>query len=151
MYNGACGWLMTSLDPDPLTVSLVQVATTLPIFLLAIPAGALADILDRRRLLLTLEVAVTVISALFAAFVWLDLVTPYILLLFAFLIGVGGALSAPAWQAVVPQLVPAQSLQSAIAANSVGINISRAVGPALGGVILARFSFAAPFWLNAVS
>src|SRR5215510_4029238 len=85
MYNAACGWLMTSLDPDPLTVSLVQVATSLPIFLLAIPAGALADILDRRRLLLTLEVAVTVISALFAAFVWLDLVTPSILLLFAFL------------------------------------------------------------------
>ena len=151
MYNAACGWLMTSLDPDPLTVSLVQVATSLPIFLLAIPAGALADILDRRRLLLTLEVAVTVISALFAAFVWLDLVTPYILLLFAFLIGVAGALSAPAWQAVVPQLVPKEDLAPAVSANGVGFNISRAIGPALGGAIIAGFGIAAPFWLNAIS
>ena len=70
MYNAASGWLMTSLDPDPLTVSLVQVATTLPIFLLAIPAGALADIADRRRFLLLMEVAVTAVSAIFAAFVY---------------------------------------------------------------------------------
>src|SRR5690349_14332701 len=86
MYNAASGWLMTSLDPDPLIVSLVQVATTLPIFLLAIPAGALADIVDRRRFLLMTEVVVTAVSTLFAALVSLDLVTPLILLLFAFLI-----------------------------------------------------------------
>src|SRR6516165_8435463 len=85
MYNAASGWLMTSLDSDPLTVSLVQVATTLPIFLLALPAGALADVVDRRVFLLVLEVATTVFSALFAAFVSLDLITPGILLLFAFL------------------------------------------------------------------
>ena len=151
MYNAACGWLMTSLDPDPLTVSLVQVATTLPIFLLAIPAGALADIADRRLFLLILEVAVTAISGLFAAFVWLDLVTPRILLLFAFLIGVGGALSAPGWQAIVPQLVPKEDLDPAVSANSVGFNISRAIGPALGGTIIAGFGIAAPFWLNAIS
>jgi MFS family permease len=92
MYNAASGWLMTSLDPDPLIVSLVQVATTLPVFLVAIPAGALTDIVDRRRFLLVTEVAITVVSAIF-------LVTPLILLLFAFLIGVSSALSAPAWQA----------------------------------------------------
>jgi MFS family permease len=151
MYNAASGWLMTSLDPDPLTVSLVQVATTLPMFLLAIPAGALADIADRRQFLLVMEVAVTAVSALFAAFVWLDLVTPRILLLFAFLIGVGGALSAPAWQAIVPQLVPKEDLAPAVSANSVGFNISRAIGPALGGAIIAGFGIAAPFWLNAIS
>jgi MFS family permease len=151
MYNAASGWLMTSLDPDPLTVSLVQVATTLPIFLLAIPAGALADIADRRQFLLVMEVAVTAVSALFAAFVWLDLVTPRILLLFAFLIGVGGALGAPAWQAIVPQLVPKEDLAPAVSANSVGFNISRAIGPALGGAIIAGFGIAAPFWLNAIS
>jgi MFS family permease len=151
MYNAACGWLMTSLDPDPLTVSLVQVATTLPIFLLAIPAGALADIADRRQFLLVMEVVTTAISALFAAFVWLDLVTPRILLLFAFLIGVGAALSAPAWQAIVPQLVPKEDLAPAVSANSVGFNISRAIGPALGGATIAGFGIAAPFWLNAIS
>jgi MFS family permease/quinol monooxygenase YgiN len=151
MYNAASGWLMTSLDPDPLIVSLVQVATTLPIFLLAIPSGALADIVDRRRFLLLTEVAVTVVSALFAAFVSLELVTPLILLLFAFLIGVGGALSAPAWQAIVPQLVTKEDLAPAVSANSVGFNISRAIGPALGGAIIAGFGIAAPFWLNAIS
>ncbi|TMJ32237.1 MAG: MFS transporter [Alphaproteobacteria bacterium] len=151
MYNAASGWLMTSLDPDPLIVALVQVATTLPIFLLALPAGALADIVDRRRFLLVLEVATTAFSALFAAFVSLDLVTPGTLLLFAFLIGASGALTAPAWQAIVPQLVPAQDLAPAISANSVGFNISRAIGPALGGAIIAGFGIAAPFWLNAIS
>ena len=151
MYNAASGWLMTSLDPDPLIVSLVQVATTLPIFLLAIPAGALADIVDRRRFLLMTEVVVTADSTLFAALVSLDLVTPLILLLFAFLIGVGGALSAPAWQAIVPQLVPKEDLAPAVSANSVGFNISRAIGPALGGGIIAGLGIAAPFWINAIS
>jgi MFS family permease len=151
MYNAASGWLMTSLDPDPLIVSLVQVATTLPVFLLALPAGALADVVDRRKFLLVLEVAVTAFSALFAAFVSLDLITPATLLLFAFVIGASGALSAPAWQAIVPQLVPKQDLAPAISANSVGFNISRAIGPALGGAVIAGFGIAAPFWLNAIS
>src|SRR5512147_213871 len=76
MYNAASGWLMTSLNPDPLIVSMVHVATTLPLFLLALPSGALADIVDRRRLLLFAEGAVTVVTAIFAAFVWSGLVTP---------------------------------------------------------------------------
>jgi MFS family permease len=151
MYNAGSGWLMTSLDPDPLIVSFVQVATTLPIFLLALPAGALADIVDRRRFLIAIEIATTAVSALFAAFVWLDVVTPLTLLLFTFLIGTGGALTAPAWQAIVPQLVPRRDLAPAVAANSVGFNISRAIGPALGGAIIAGFGIAAPFWLDAIS
>ena len=93
----------------------------------------------------------TAFSALFAAFVSLDLITPGRLLLFAFLIGASGALSAPAWQAIVPQLVPRQDLTPAISANSVGFNISRAIGPALGGAIIAGFGIAAPFWVNAIS
>src|SRR5262245_32725930 len=139
MYSTASGWLMTGLNPDPFIVSLVQVVVSLPMFLLAIPAGALADIVDLRKLLVGTEIAITVISAALALIVSLDAATPANLLLLTFLSGVVGALQAPAWQAVVPQLVPAQSLQGAIAANSVGINISRAVGPALGGVILSRF------------
>jgi MFS family permease len=151
MYSAASGWLMTSLSPDPFIVSLVQVAVSLPMFLLAVPAGALADIVDLRKLLIGTEIAIAVVSAAFALIVWLDAATIANLLLFTFLNGVLGVLQAPAWQAVVPQLVPPQSLQGAIAANSVGINISRAVGPALGGMILARFGLAVPFFVNAVS
>ena len=151
MYNAASGWLMISLDPDPLVVSLVQVATTLPMFLFALPAGALADIVDKRRLLIVVEGAGTLLAAIFAALVGLGQVTSWTLLLFTFLIGVTGALTAPAWQSIVPQLVPRQDLASAVAANSVGINVSRAIGPALGGVIIGLLGIAAPFWINAAS
>jgi MFS family permease len=151
MYNAASGWLMTSLNPEPLIVSLVQVATTLPIFLFAVPAGALADIVDKRRFLIIGEVAVTAVSALFAAIVSVGAATPGNLLLFTFLIGAVAAVTAPAWQSIVPQLVPKQELTPAVAANSVGFNVSRAVGPALGGVIVAVAGIAAPFWINAIS
>ena len=151
MYNAASGWLMTGLNADPFIVSLVQVASTAPMFLLALGAGALADIVDKRRLLIVGETSITLFSALFAALVWLHLVTPGSLLLFAFLIGAASAVVAPAWQSVVPQLVPRADLPVAVTANSVGINISRAVGPALGGVITAALGIAAPFWINAFS
>jgi MFS family permease len=151
MYNAGSGWLMTSLDADPFVVSLVQAATSLPMFLFAVPAGALADIVDKRRLLVALEIATTFFSAIITALVWLDLVTPALLLLFTFLLGVGAALTAPAWQSVVPQLVPAQDLAPAVAANGVGVNISRAVGPAVAGVMIAGFGIASPFWVNTVS
>ncbi len=151
MYNAASGWLMTNLNPDPFIVSMVQVATTLPMFLFALPAGALSDIIDKRKFLIAAEAATTLLSAIYAGIVWLDLATPGNLLLFTFLIGAAGALTAPAWQSIVPQLVPRQDLQPAVAANSVGFNVSRAVGPALGGLIVASIGIAAPFWLNAAS
>src|SRR6266849_8083335 len=110
MYSAASGWLMTSLNPDPFIVSMVQVATTSPMFLFALPAGALADIVDKRKFLIAAEIAITAASAVFAAIVWLDLATAGNLLLFTFLIGVGAALEAPAWQSIVPQLVPKQDL-----------------------------------------
>ena len=151
MYSAASGWLMTSLTPDPFIVSLVQAASNLPMFLFALPAGALADIFDKRKFLIALESVTTLICAIYAALVWLNLVTPGNVLLFTFLIGAGGALTYPAWQAIVPQLVPRTLLSSAVAANSVGINISRAIGPALGGLAIAALGIAAPFWVNAIS
>ena len=151
MYNAAAGWLMTSLSPSALLVSLVQVANSPPMFLFALPAGALADIIDKRRFILALEILIAVVSAVFAALVSLELVTPGTLLVFMFLIAVFAALEAPAWQSIVPQLVPKQDLAPAIAANSVGMNISRAIGPALAGVIITVLGIAAPFWLNAIS
>jgi len=151
MYEAASGWLMTSLDPSPLVVALVQVVNSLPLFLFALPAGALADMVDRRRLILVLEILTSILSAVFAALVSLHLVTPAVLLLFVFLIGALGAIETPAWQAIVPALVPAAALPSAIATNSIGVNISRVLGPALTGVIIVALGLAAPFWLDAVS
>ena len=151
MYSAACGWLMTSLNPDPLIVSLVQAAATLPICLLAIPAGALADIFDKRKFLIVVEILTTVVSAIYAAIVGLGLATPGNLLASTFLIGAAGALTVPGWQAVVPQLVPKNDLTAAVAANSVGVNISRALGPAFGGATIGAFGIVSPFWINAIS
>jgi predicted MFS family arabinose efflux permease len=151
MYNAASGWLMTSLDADPLTVSLVQVASSLPMFLFALPAGALADTVDKRRFLIGAEIVLTIVAAASAMLVWLNLISPSILLLFTFLLGAGAAFTAPAWQSVVPQLVPKQDLAAAVASNGVGVNISRAIGPALGGVVIGALGIAAPFWINALS
>src|SRR5262249_37786918 len=124
---------------------------SVPMFLFALPAGALADILDKRRLLLAVVIASMCVSTAIAALVSLDLVSPPVLLFFTFLLGAAAALTAPAWQAIVPSLVPRPVLPPAVAANSLGINISRAVGPALGGLIIAAFGIAMPFWLNALS
>jgi MFS family permease len=151
MYSVASGWLMTSLDPNAFIVSMVQVANSLPMFLFAVPAGALADITNQRRFLILGESSITIVSAAFAALVWLNLITPVSLLLFSFIVTVGSAMTAPAWQAVVAKLVPKSDLPSAVAANSVGINVSRAIGPALGGIIVGALGIAAPFWLDAVS
>ena len=151
MYSSASAWLMTNLDADPLLVSMVQVAATLPMFLFALPAGALADIVDKRRYLIGAETFIAIVSTLFAVLVWLRLINPLTLLLFTFLIEAGNAATSPAWQSVVPQLVPRPDLPAAVAMNSVGINVSRALGPALGGVITAAFGIAAPFWVNGVS
>jgi MFS family permease len=151
MYNAASAWLMTSLDANPFTVSLVQVADSLPLFLLALPAGALADMIDKRRFILVLEILATLCGAVFAALVAMDRVTPASLLLFIFVVGVLAAIETPAWQAITPLLVPPPALGSAVALNSLGVNISRVIGPALAGAIILASGIAAPFWLNAVS
>ncbi len=151
MYNAACGWFMTTLSTDPLLVSLVQVANSLPMFLFAIPAGALTDIVDRRRLLIVAESTTTILSAIFAVCVMLGLMTPAVLLLFMFVIAAGTALGTPGWQAIVPELVPRKDLMPAVAANGVGFNISRAIGPALGGALTVLGGVVLPFWINAIS
>jgi MFS family permease len=151
LCNAGAGWLMTSLTHSALVIALVQVATSVPMFLFAIPAGALTDIIDKRKFLIMGGIAGTVISAAFTVLVWRHLATPGLVLLFMFLIGSAGAVTMPAWQAVVPKLVPAADLAAAVTANGVGINISRAIGPALAGPVIAALGLAAPFWLNAVS
>lgn len=151
MHDVASGWLMTSLSSSPSMVALVQAATTAPIFLFALGAGALADILDRRRLLVTVMAIQGISAAVLGVLVMTDGVNAWTLLAFTFLSGACAAFIAPAWQAIVPQLVPKAELQSAVVLNSVGINISRAIGPALAGVIIPVLGIAWPYLLNAVS
>jgi MFS family permease len=146
MFDTSANWLMTSLNPDPRMVSAVQVATTLPMFLLTLPAGALTDIIDPRRLLIASQLAITAISVVFATVVTLHLATPPVLLATIFGLGATGALAAPAWLVVTPMLVPKQDLDSAIAINNASYNTSRAIGPAIGGLAIATVSIALPFW-----
>jgi MFS family permease len=151
MFDTASGWLITNLSADPITVSLVQVAISLPLFLFTLPAGALADVIDSRRLLIIVEVGIFAVSVMFAGLVAFDLATPAVLLATTFLLGVGGALTSPAWGTIIPLLVSKQDLDSATAANSVGFNVGRAVGPALGGIVIASLGIAVPFWIFAAS
>lgn len=151
MHDVGAGWLMTTLSPSPAIVALVQAATTAPIFLFALFAGALADRVDRRRFLVTVNLVLTAIVTAMAALTAAGAMTPALLLAFTFAIGTGAALMAPAWQAVVPSLVPRESLQPAIALNSMGINIARAIGPALAGFLISAVALSAPFLVNAAS
>lgn len=151
MHDVGAGWLMTSLSEDPLMVALVQAATTLPMFLFALPGGALADIIDRRRLLLAAQIWSLLSAAVLAVLTLLGLTDPLLLLALTFSLATAAALNAPAFQAIVPELVPRTALPEAVALNSLGVNISRAIGPALGGLIIAASGPAAVFLLNAIS
>lgn len=151
MNDVGAGWLMTELSPSPFVVAAVQAATTLPVFLFALLAGAIADIVDRRKLLLIVNMMLGTVTALLALLVALGAMTPMLLLIFTFLLGTGAAFVAPAWQAIVPKLVPRPELSSAIALNSMGINVSRAIGPALAGFLIVALGLWAPFAVNAAS
>ena len=151
LSTAASGWLMTVLNPDPLVVSLVQVASYVPLFLLALPAGALTDLVDRRKLLLFSEFAVMGFGVVLAALVSSHRITPVSLIMMTALVSAAAAIGAPPWQAVVSDLVPRSDLPSAVSLNSLGINISRAVGPALGGLLVSAFGYALPFWIDAFS
>lgn len=151
MHDVAAGWLMTSLDPSPFMVAMVQAATTLPVFFLALPAGALADIIDKRRLLIGVTLFMAVTASSLGLFVQTGAITPYLLIIYTLLIGTGTAFLSPTWHSVVPRLVPKSQLPQAVALNSVGFNIARAIGPAIGGLLIAVIGIAFPFYLNALS
>lgn len=151
MQDVGAGWMMASLAPSPLMVALVQAATTLPMFLLALPAGALADIVDRRRLLLITQTWMLAAALGLGALTVVGKTGPVALLAFTFLLGLGAALTSPAWQAIIPEVVSRDELPAAVALGSIGINVARAVGPALGGMAIAALGPGAPFLLNAAS
>ncbi len=144
-------WLMTTLSNSPRDVALVQASMALPIMLFSLLAGAIADNLDRRLVMLTAQFYMLGVSATLSLFAWNDWLTPWGLLAFTFLIGCGAALNNPAWQASVGDMVPRAALPSAVALNSMGFNIARSVGPAIGGAIVAAVGAAGAFLTNALS
>jgi MFS family permease len=151
MQNVGVAWLMTTLTPSPILVALIQTATSLPVFLVGLPAGALADLVDRRRLLLVSQTWMLLAAALLGGLTIAGLATPVALLMLTFALGLGGSINSPAWQAIVPELVPRRQLANAIALNGAGFNLARAIGPALGGLLVAAAGPGFVFVLNALS
>lgn len=144
-------WLMLSIGRSADMVALVQTSIALPIMLLSLVAGAMADSLDRRKVMLGAQVFMLVVSIGLAICAWSGFITPWLLLLFTFLLGCGAAFNAPAWQASVGDMVPRAQLPHAVALNSMGFNVARSVGPALGGAVVAAAGAAAAFTINAFS
>ena len=151
MQNVGAGWLMTQLTTSPLMVSLVQAAATVPVFLVILPAGALADMVDRRRFLLITQGWMVAAAGALGIMSLISCVMPWNLLLLTFLLGLGAVMNDPAWQAITPEIVSPRRHASAVALNSVGFNVARAVGPALGGLVIALAGSGVAFLLNAAS
>jgi predicted MFS family arabinose efflux permease len=151
MRDVASTWLVTEMSSSPAAVALVQAAGSLPIFLLAIPAGALSDILDRRRFLIAVQAALALVSVALLVVVIVGQASVASLVALTFLGGAGAALAMPTWQAITPELVPKPEIRSAVALNSLGFNISRALGPALGGAAVAAVGAPATYALDVVT
>jgi len=151
MQSVGAAWLMTTLTSSSLLVALVQSASSLPFFLLALPSGAIADVVDRRRLLLVAQSWMLGVATLLAILTLGGWMTPGVLLILTFALGLGGVLTAPAWQAITPEIVSREQLLPAITLNSAGFNISRALGPALAGLIIAVWGVGVTFLINAAS
>lgn len=151
MHNVGAAWLMGDLNPSPTLVALVQTATMLPVFLVGLPAGALADIIDRRKLLIITQLSMALTTAVLAVVTFSDAVTAPMLLVLTFALGLGGAFTIPAWQAIQPELVPRADLPQALALGNTTFNVGRAIGPAIGGLIVAGAGVGWVFVVNAVS
>ncbi|XUY28707.1 MFS transporter [Agrobacterium sp. rho-8.1] len=151
MRDVASSWLMTDLSAAPAAVALVQAAGTLPIFLLAIPAGVLSDILDRRKFLIAIQLLLASVSISLMTLSYFGMLSVSALIGLTFLGGIGAALMGPTWQAIVPELVPREDVKGAVALNSLGINIARSIGPAAGGLLLAAFGAAVTYGADVAS
>jgi MFS family permease len=151
MHEVGAAWLMTSLTLSPMMVALLHTAGSLPMFLLALPAGAIADMWDRRKILLFTQGWMLASAAVLCVVTVLGAITPWLLLILTFALGVGAAMNAPAWQSTTPEFVPAADIPAAVALTGLGLNIARAVGPAIGGAIVKAIGAWAVFLLNAAS
>ena len=150
MSDVAAAWMMTSMNTSPLWVALVQTAASLPVFLLGLPSGALADIVDRKRYFLITQLWVAVVASLLGLVIFLDLLSPVLLLVLVFANGVGLAMRWPVFAAIVPEIVPRAQLPAALALNGVTMNASRILGPLIAGALIASVGSVWVFVLNAV-
>jgi MFS family permease len=151
MHDVGAAWLMTSLSPSPFLIALMQAASSLPFFLLALPAGAIADVVDRRKLLLITQGWMLAVAALLGILTVAKITTPEILLGLTFALSIGSAMNMPVWQAITPELVAPEELSSAVTLSGIVINLSRSIGPALAGIIIAVAGTGAVFLINAAT
>jgi MFS family permease len=151
MQAVGAAWLMVSLNAGPLYVALTQTASALPFFVLALPAGAIGDIVDRRKLILVTETWMMLIALLLAGLTFAGLMSPVLLLILTFALSAGDAFESPTWRAVLPDLVPKQDLPAAAALNGIEFNFARAIGPALAGILIAAAGVGTAFLVNAAS
>lgn len=151
MHEVGAAWLMTSLSPTPFMVSLVQVAGTLPIFLLALPSGALADLLDKRIVILVTQLVSALCASLLGLLTFAQVTNEALLLLFTLILNTGTAVMMPAWQGMMPELVPKEDLAPAIALGGISYNLSRIVGPGIAGILIASSGPWLVFALNGAS
>src|SRR4029077_12014491 len=149
MQMVGAAWLMTQLTTSPFMVGLVQAAMMLPVFLVILPAGALADMVDRRRFLLVTQAWMVAAGALLGVLTLFRHVTPWLLVLCTFLLGLGAVVNDPAWQAITPEVASPRNHATAVALNSAAFNVARAVGPALGGFVIAATNSGVAFLMNA--
>jgi predicted MFS family arabinose efflux permease len=151
VHEVGSGWLMTTLDSSPGMVSSVRIAMSVPILLLAIPAGAIADRVDRRRLLILVQVVLMVTTATISATTYFNTITPTLLLGLTIVMGLGMVVHVPTWQASIPELVPKGQIPQAVALGSISFNLARSIGPALGGILIAAYGTWVAFALNSLS
>jgi MFS family permease len=151
MQSVGAAWLMVSLGAGPIYVALTQTASALPFFIFALPAGAIGDIVDRRRLILYTEFWMVGVATMLAAATIVGLMSPRLLLALTFALSAGDAIETPTWRAILPEIVEKEDLAAASALNGIEFNFARAVGPALAGVIIAVAGVSAAFALNVVS
>jgi MFS family permease len=151
MQSVGAAWLMVSLQAGPMYVALTQTASALPFFLFALPAGAVGDICDRRKLILFTEIWMASVAVALAAFVIAGFISPWLLLALTFALSAGDAFETPTWRALLPELVAKEDLEAASALNGIEFNLARAIGPGLAGVLIATFGVGTTFVVNAAS
>jgi MFS family permease len=151
MQSVGAAWLMVSLNGGPMFVALTQTASALPFFLLALPAGAVGDIVDRRKIILSTELWMVIVAFVLAGMTLAGMMTPALLLILTFCLSAGDAFESPTWRAVLPELVKKEDLAAASSLNGIEFNFARAIGPALAGAVVAFAGVGTAFLINAVS
>jgi predicted MFS family arabinose efflux permease len=151
VHETGASWLMSELDASPWNVSLVRTAMAIPVFVLSLPAGVVADWVDRRKVLIITQLYLLTIASAMAAMTYFNWMTPTLLLTMTLCMGLGMVVHVPTWQSIIPDLVPKGSIPAAVGLGSLSFNLARAIGPAVSGVLMSLFGAWVSFAVNAVS